>query len=63
MISQALPLEAGRTARHRERELLRRFLLGKADARENRAVVRHLLSGCGTCLQETRHLWSLGEKP
>jgi hypothetical protein len=63
MIREALPREAERTARHREKDLLTRFLLGEAEPRENRAVVRHLLAGCGLCLQVTRRFWLLGEKP
>lgn len=62
MVHEALPREAQGTARHRERELLRDFVLGKADPREARAVVRHLLAGCGSCLEVTRRLWALGEK-
>lgn len=37
-----------------ERESLERFLRGELAPAQNRAVVRHLLTGCPECLKVTR---------
>ncbi len=42
---------------HLDHELLHDFLRGKLDAKENRQVVRHLLSGCQPCRRLARKLW------
>ena len=42
---------------HLDHELLHNFLRGKLDAKENRQVVRHLLSGCEPCRRLARKLW------
>lgn len=42
---------------HLDREVLYDFLLGKLGAHENRAVVRHLLSGCEACRKVSREVW------
>jgi hypothetical protein len=36
---------------------------GDLPRNETKAVVRHLLRGCGDCLLVTRRLWQLGEQP
>jgi hypothetical protein len=40
---------------------LGRFLRGEALRDDARAVVRHLLAGCGQCLAVTRPVWKLEE--
>jgi len=50
--------------RHREHpqpEALHRFLRGEASPSERRAIVRHLLAGCGQCAAVTRPVWLLAE--
>ncbi len=43
---------------HLDRRVLHDFLLGKLDPKENRRVVRHLLSGCAPCGSLARELWT-----
>ncbi|MFL6194475.1 MAG: hypothetical protein ACJ75H_09910 [Thermoanaerobaculia bacterium] len=57
MIQDAPPPKVEGVARHRESDLVKRFLLGEVNPEENRAVVRHLLGRCEACLQETRRFW------
>ncbi len=33
----------------------------ETEGAERRLVVRHLLSGCGSCVEVTRRFWRLGE--
>jgi hypothetical protein len=47
----------GEASRHPESELVKRFLLGGTDRRENRTAVRHLLAGCECCRRESRRIW------
>jgi tetratricopeptide (TPR) repeat protein len=49
------------TEDHLDSSLLERFMRNEADGQERRAVVRHLLAGCSSCLAVTRHFWRLGE--
>ena len=42
---------------HLDREVLYDFLLGKLGPKQNRQVVRHLLSGCEPCRRLARQLW------
>ena len=42
---------------HVDRRVLHDFLLGKLGAKQNREVVRHLLSGCEPCRQLAREIW------
>ena len=49
--------------KHLDRRALHDFLLGKLGAKENRQVVRHLLSGCGPCRRIARELWRGEEAP
>jgi tetratricopeptide (TPR) repeat protein len=42
---------------HLDREVLNEFLLGRLGSRQNREVVRHLLSGCETCREVSRRVW------
>jgi tetratricopeptide (TPR) repeat protein len=46
---------------HPDPQTLESFMRDETTRDENRAVVRHLLVGCGECLQVTRRLWRLGE--
>jgi len=46
---------------HPDPQILESFMRDETTRDENRAVVRHLLVGCGECLQVTRRLWRLGE--
>jgi hypothetical protein len=46
---------------HPDPQILESFMRDEATRDENRVIVRHLLAGCGECLQVTRRLWSLGE--
>jgi hypothetical protein len=48
---------------HPREELLVRFVRGEASREESREAVRHLLAGCPECLQRTRRLWRLGDRP
>ncbi len=48
---------------HLDREVLFDFLLGKLDLHQNRAVVRHLLTGCETCRQVSREVWEGTQAP
>ena len=48
---------------HLDREVLFDFLLGKLDLQQNRAVVRHLLTGCETCRQVSREVWEGAQVP
>jgi len=41
---------------HPSADLLARFLLGTTGPRENRAIVRHLLTQCPTCASHLRRL-------
>jgi hypothetical protein len=36
---------------------------GETSRSEAGGIVRHLLTGCGTCVQRTRTLWALGDPP
>lgn len=47
---------------HPGRSELARFMCGRLERCEVRAVVRHLLTGCPQCLQVTRHFWRLGDR-
>ena len=42
---------------HPTSEQLERFVLGRANAEENRAIVLHLLGRCLECRKVTRALW------
>jgi hypothetical protein len=46
---------------HPDPQLLERFMRNEADARERRAIVRHLLAGCPRCTAVTGRLWRFGE--
>jgi hypothetical protein len=46
---------------HPGQDCLERFFRSELSRAERRTVVRHLLTGCPTCLQMTHRLWSLGE--
>ncbi len=48
---------------HLDREVLFDFLLGKLDLHRNRAVVRHLLTGCESCRQVSREVWEGTQAP
>lgn len=48
---------------HLDREVLFDFLLGKLDLQQNRAVVRHLLTGCATCREISREVWEGTQAP
>lgn len=48
---------------HPGRHELERFMSGRMDRVEARGVVRHLLAGCPQCVQVTRRLWLLGDRP
>ena len=48
---------------HPEKEILLRFMRGEATRPERRAVVRHLLTGCGECVAVTRPVWSFADEP
>jgi anti-sigma factor RsiW len=41
---------------------LERFVRGELARPAARAVVRHLLSGCPRCAEETRRFWELGAR-
>ncbi|MFL6264294.1 MAG: hypothetical protein ACJ76Y_31795 [Thermoanaerobaculia bacterium] len=56
------PSQAGPTA-HPTASELERFMRGELTRSETRAVVRHLLAGCGICRAVTRRLWSFGDRP
>jgi hypothetical protein len=47
---------------HPRPDLLLRFLRGEATRAENRAVVRHLLTGCRECVAITRPVWKLADE-
>lgn len=47
---------------HPDTSLLEGLLRGELSAAECRTVVRHLLTGCPSCVQVTRHGWPLGSK-
>lgn len=47
---------------HPHPEQLERFLRGELSRPEVAQVVRHLLTGCPSCLQVTRRLWDLGDR-
>lgn len=42
---------------------LKRFMRGELPRPEVRAIVRHLMAGCPECLEVTRRLFELGERP
>jgi tetratricopeptide (TPR) repeat protein len=46
---------------HPDPLLLERFMRNETDARERRAIIRHLLAGCPRCTAVTGRLWSFGE--
>jgi hypothetical protein len=48
---------------HPEPAQLQRFFRGELARDETSALVRHLLTGCPRCRQETRRLWGLGDPP
>ncbi|HZF10036.1 MAG TPA: hypothetical protein VFE33_14700 [Thermoanaerobaculia bacterium] len=52
-----------RDREHPHLDLLLRFLGGQASKSETRAVVRHLLAGCGACTATIRKTWDLPEWP
>jgi hypothetical protein len=49
------------TGDHPDPLLLERFMRNETDARERRAIIRHLLAGCRRCSAVTGRLWSFGE--
>jgi len=49
------------TGDHPDPLLLERFIRNETDARERRAIIRHLLAGCARCTAVTGRLWSFGE--
>jgi tetratricopeptide (TPR) repeat protein len=49
------------TGNHPDPLLLERFMRNETDARERRAIIRHLLAGCPRCSAVTGRLWSFGE--
>jgi tetratricopeptide (TPR) repeat protein len=49
------------TGDHPDPLLLERFMRNETDARERRAIIRHLLTGCPRCSVVTGRLWSFGE--
>lgn len=46
---------------HPEPSQLERFLRGQLPRTEVRDIVRHLLTGCPRCREETRRLWKFAE--
>ena len=48
---------------HPEPDLLVRFLRGDLSGPECRRVARHLLTGCEKCLEVTRPVWALADRP
>jgi hypothetical protein len=54
------PEEKGQA--HPARETLHRFLHGEAAGTENRAVVRHLLTGCPQCIAMVRPNWTATDR-
>jgi tetratricopeptide (TPR) repeat protein len=50
------------TGDHPDPLLLERFMRNETDARERRAIIRHLLAGCPRCSVITSRLWGFGEE-
>jgi hypothetical protein len=50
-----------RDREHPHPALLLGFLQGETSQSESRAIVRHLLSGCPSCLAVTRPLWRVAD--
>jgi hypothetical protein len=48
---------------HPEPDLLVRFLRGDLPRPEGLRVIRHLLTGCAKCLEVTRPVWALADRP
>jgi hypothetical protein len=48
---------------HPGRDRLERFMRGALSRSETRIVVRHLLTGCGSCREITGRLWRFGDRP
>ena len=48
-----------RDREHPTPDLLFGFLQGETSKTESRAIVRHLLSGCRSCVAVTRPLWQV----
>jgi hypothetical protein len=47
---------------HPAREGLERLMRGELPREEALGVVRHLLTGCCTCVEVTRRFWSYGDR-
>lgn len=58
---EPLTAEAAAAAFHPTESDLERFLRGDLTRAENRRVVRHLLTGCPSCVAVTRAVWRLGD--
>jgi tetratricopeptide (TPR) repeat protein len=50
------------TGDHPDPLLLERFMRNETEARERRAIIRHLLAGCPQCSVITSRLWGFGEE-
>lgn len=53
--------EAAVDKSHPDKRELDRFLRGELTRAEIRRVVRHLLTGCPSCVAVTRAFWRLGD--
>ncbi|MFP5285366.1 MAG: hypothetical protein ACLGI9_06485, partial [Thermoanaerobaculia bacterium] len=47
---------------HPDPNLLERFMRSELQGQPRRTIVRHLLTGCPRCVEETYRLWSLGDR-
>lgn len=54
--------EAAAAAFHPAESDLERFMRGDLTRAEVRQVVRHLLTGCPSCVAVTRAVWRLGDR-
>jgi hypothetical protein len=50
-----------RDREHPHPDLLLGFLQGETSKSETRAIVRHLLAGCRSCVAVTRPLWQVAD--
>lgn len=58
---EPLTAEAAAAACHPAQSQLERFLRGELTRAEARQVVRHLLTGCPSCVAVARRVWRLGD--
>jgi hypothetical protein len=56
-----LPSLSSQVRRHPATDELERFMRRELPGPVNAWVVRHLLTGCPSCLQATRRLWALAD--